>query len=249
MRVANDELDASITAGQISDKCIENVGSDEDQYIEMNLGLGVLEENRVGRKRKKKRHLATGQEDRGRQGGERKRRRWWQGEQESFSSEEWRQKQEKKKEEMVQKKPNAANKDESENKTTLTDEVFSSLNSSSPPSSYLSPSDSSAENDYSSIEDDENEVYEGGAFGGNDTAKEQPNSKSTFGSPQPQPQIDHLLHTVLAARVPTPKRKRVRAHDVGKDVLVTLLNIDSSTNLAVDSAEKPAIEIVEETRM
>ena len=238
LRAANAELDSSIAAGQISDKCIENVGSDEEQYIEMNLGLGVLEEKRVENKRKKKRRHSIAEQDRCGQSGERKRRRRWQGTEKSFFM--GRQKQEQ---EEVQENSGAKYKDNSVNKTTSTHEVFPSSDPSSLPSSYLSPgSGTSTENEYSSIEDNEDKVYEGGGtFCGNGVAKEQQTLKFALGSPQPQPQIDSLLHTVLAAKVPTQKRKRGRAHAAKKDILAALLNIDSS----VGSVGKPAIEVME----
>jgi hypothetical protein len=48
LKAANDELEAAKLAGTLKDKTIEEDGEDQDdgerQYIEMDLGLGVLEE-------------------------------------------------------------------------------------------------------------------------------------------------------------------------------------------------------------
>ncbi|KAL4888732.1 hypothetical protein BDV59DRAFT_205851 [Aspergillus ambiguus] len=51
MRSANDELQREIDAGRAKDVRLDEVDDqDEGQYIEMNLGLGVLEEKRQGEK-------------------------------------------------------------------------------------------------------------------------------------------------------------------------------------------------------
>ncbi|KAL7276117.1 hypothetical protein RUND412_000907 [Rhizina undulata] len=43
LRASNQQLELEQANGTIADRVIENVGEDDEQYIEMNLGLGVLE--------------------------------------------------------------------------------------------------------------------------------------------------------------------------------------------------------------
>ncbi|KAF8465239.1 hypothetical protein BDZ91DRAFT_727913 [Kalaharituber pfeilii] len=57
LHAANEELDQDIANGRISEKRVEDVGEDEERYIEMNLGLGVLEEKRP-KSRKRRRRAA-----------------------------------------------------------------------------------------------------------------------------------------------------------------------------------------------
>ncbi|KAI5811104.1 hypothetical protein DFH27DRAFT_605210 [Peziza echinospora] len=52
LQAANQALQEDISSGKIDEKRIENVGKDEETYIEMNLGLGVFEE-------RKKRNIAN----------------------------------------------------------------------------------------------------------------------------------------------------------------------------------------------
>jgi hypothetical protein len=44
MQAANQRLEEERVEGRLADRDIENVGEDQDGYIEMDLGLGVLEE-------------------------------------------------------------------------------------------------------------------------------------------------------------------------------------------------------------
>ncbi len=44
MQAANQRLEEERVEGRLADRDIENVGKDQDGYIEMDLGLGVLEE-------------------------------------------------------------------------------------------------------------------------------------------------------------------------------------------------------------
>jgi hypothetical protein len=44
MQAANQRLEEERVEGRLADRDIENVGEDQDRYIEMDLGLGVLEE-------------------------------------------------------------------------------------------------------------------------------------------------------------------------------------------------------------
>lgn len=48
LAAANKELEDLKSRGQIDSARLDNVGNDEERYIEMDLGLGVLEERRDG---------------------------------------------------------------------------------------------------------------------------------------------------------------------------------------------------------
>ncbi|RPB23767.1 hypothetical protein L211DRAFT_838197 [Terfezia boudieri ATCC MYA-4762] len=59
LRAANAQLESEIVQGRISERRIEDVGEDEEQYIEMNLGLGVLEEKKKQGPTSKRRKMDT----------------------------------------------------------------------------------------------------------------------------------------------------------------------------------------------
>ncbi|KAF8438234.1 hypothetical protein BGX38DRAFT_913368 [Terfezia claveryi] len=59
LRAANAQLESEIVQGRISERRIEDVGEDEEQYIEMNLGLGVLEEKKKRTPTSKRRRTDT----------------------------------------------------------------------------------------------------------------------------------------------------------------------------------------------
>jgi len=261
---ANAQLEASIAAGRGTEQCIEHVGLDEEWYIEMNIGLGVLEEKRhdtqKGVKGKTKR--AEGQEkgDQEVRGGKRRRRgvegsvaglselrspKAALGKMARFGIKE-----------DVGVDVDAGGKIASttttvKNENPIADD-YSALSAQSLPGGVVNTEQgdpSSPANRYryrtESIIEGMEEV---GEDEGEEEYQEEPEPESEPGSepePEPSPQIDHL-QTVRTSKTPRAKRRRASAAEVEtNNVMATLLNIDYLEQSSVSIVGKPGIEVVE----
>ena len=69
MQAANQRLEEERVEGRLADRDIENVGENQDGYIEMNLGLGVLEDK--GKENLAIEAAAEGEDEESSQGEER----------------------------------------------------------------------------------------------------------------------------------------------------------------------------------